>query len=313
MSLAYHRHWLASQRTPVPEIRHSFAGQTVIVTGSNAGLGFASAKHYVTLGASKVILAVRSIDRGNAAKARIEDATGRAGVVEVWTLDMSSYASIKDFAEKAKTLDRVDVLLENAGVMSFDWNLAVDGSETTMAVNEAQHHTRPNHCVLRSPSFYQSRRGIKSGDVLASLDEEKKFNAFSRYSVTKLLELFYVRELAKDLDINTQGVVVNIANPGMCYSDFGRDMGFVARSFLATVRWFIARATPDGARTLVWPSTAGVAGHGKYSLDCEFSERAVSRFVRSEDGAKLQKTLYDGINTRLEKARPGIVKAALGA
>ena len=41
--------------------------------------------------------------------------------------------------------------------------------------------------------------------------------------------------------------------------------------------------------------------------------RAVSRFVRSEDGAKLQKTLYDGINTRLEKARPGIVKAALGA
>ena len=135
MSLAYHRHWLASQRTPVPEIRHSFAGQTVIVTGSNAGLGFASAKHYVTLGASKVILAVRSIDRGNAAKARIEDATGRAGVVEVWTLDMSSYASIKDFAEKAKTLDRVDVLLENAGVMSFDWNLAVDGSETTMAVN----------------------------------------------------------------------------------------------------------------------------------------------------------------------------------
>ena len=46
----------------------------------------------------------------------------------------------------------------------------------------------------------------------------------------------------------------------------------MARSFLATVRWFIARATPDGARTLVWPSTAGVAGHGKYSLDCEFSE-----------------------------------------
>ena len=148
-----------------------------------------------------MILAVRSIDRGNAAKARIEDATGRAGVVEVWTLDMSSYASIKDFAEKAKTLDRVDVLLENAGVMSFDWNLAVEGSETTMAVNvygtimlallmiplmkitARKHNTTPVLTIVSSEAhhFTNLAEEMKSGDVLASLDEEKKFNAFSRY------------------------------------------------------------------------------------------------------------------------------------
>lgn len=93
-----------------------------------------------------------------------------------------------------------------------------------------------------------------------------------RYNTTKLLELFYVRELAKNLDASKHGVVANVVNPGMCRSEFDRELSWPARKLLAAVQFVVARATADGARILVWPTTAGVEGHGQYSADNEFSE-----------------------------------------
>lgn len=70
----------------------SFAGQTVIITGSNVGLGKEAARHIVALGASKLILAVRNIKAGEEAKKDIENTTqcGKS-VIEVWQLDLASY------------------------------------------------------------------------------------------------------------------------------------------------------------------------------------------------------------------------------
>jgi retinol dehydrogenase 12 len=118
---------------PVP--KQSFAEQTIIVTGSNTGLGLEAARHLVRLGAAKVILAVRSIDKGNAAKASIEASTGRKGVVEVWELDLARYASVRAFADKVNaTLERLDVVVENAGVLTQQWGMAED-NEITITVN----------------------------------------------------------------------------------------------------------------------------------------------------------------------------------
>ena len=111
---------------PVPT--QSFSGQTVIVTGSNAGLGKEAANHIVRLGAEKVILAVRTISKGEAAKEYIEAKTGRKGVIEVWSLDLSSYASVQAFVKKAETLERLDAVLENAGVLTETFSLA-EGNE----------------------------------------------------------------------------------------------------------------------------------------------------------------------------------------
>jgi len=83
----------------------SFTGQTVIITGANTGLGLETARHIVTLGASKVILGVRSISKGETAKASIESTTNRLNVVEVWELDLESFSSVLSFAEKAKKLE----------------------------------------------------------------------------------------------------------------------------------------------------------------------------------------------------------------
>jgi retinol dehydrogenase 12 len=120
------------QQPPLPTT--SFKGQTVIVTGSNIGLGLEAARHFVRLDASRVILAVRTISKGDDAKASIEASTNRKGVVEVWQLDMSDYESIKSFAIKSKSLDRLDVLVANAGVLKNTYEDS-EGVEISIKVN----------------------------------------------------------------------------------------------------------------------------------------------------------------------------------
>lgn len=105
----------------VPIPNKTFTGQTIVVTGSNTGIGLEVARHLVRLDASKVILAVRSVSKGEAAAAAIEDSTGRKGVTEVWELDLSSYKSVVNFGKRLGGLDRLDVLVNNAGVMMYNF------------------------------------------------------------------------------------------------------------------------------------------------------------------------------------------------
>ncbi len=120
------------RRLPYPTT--SVSGKTFIVTGSNIGLGLEAARHFVRLDAAKVIIAVRSTSKGEEAKQSIESSTGRKGVVEVWPLDLGSYDSVKAFAEKAKKLDRIDSLVENAGIATRAYTL-MEENESQITVN----------------------------------------------------------------------------------------------------------------------------------------------------------------------------------
>ncbi|KAJ3955562.1 hypothetical protein N0V92_007914 [Colletotrichum tropicale] len=120
--------------TEVPVPTKKFTGQTIIVTGSNTGLGLQAARHFILLDAAKVILAVRSIPKGKAAAARLEESTGTKAVVEVWELDLASYASVQNFAKYARGLGRLDVLVNNAGVMTYDFVLA-EKDDSLITVN----------------------------------------------------------------------------------------------------------------------------------------------------------------------------------
>lgn len=126
--------FLKSQFTTLPYPTSKFTGQTIIVTGSNVGIGLEAARHFVRLEAAKVILAVRSISKGETAKTSIESSTKRLGVVEVWELDLASYGSVKAFAEKVRGLERLDVVIGNAGMFTWTWEL-VEGDEKTITVN----------------------------------------------------------------------------------------------------------------------------------------------------------------------------------
>lgn len=105
------------------------------VTGSSSGLGLEAARHFARLKARKVILAVRSVAKGEVAKASIEASSGcKPGVVEVWNLDLTSYDSVKAFANEVEKLPRVDAIIENAGIQTQVFKLA-ENHERTITTN----------------------------------------------------------------------------------------------------------------------------------------------------------------------------------
>lgn len=111
-----------------------FTGQTIIVTGANCGLGLEAARHFVRLDAEKVILAVRNLEKGEAANKSIEASEKKPGVVEVWQLDLASYDSVKKFAKRAEGLSRLDVMVQNAGIVTSKYTTTED-NESSLTTN----------------------------------------------------------------------------------------------------------------------------------------------------------------------------------
>lgn len=224
----------------------SFKGQTVIVTGSNTGLGKEAARHFARLGASKLILAVRNTKAGEAAKTDIENTTECApGTVEVWALDLGSYASVKAFASRAsKELDRVDVLCENAGIATST-KKTFEGHESTITVNVVSTFLL---ALLMLPKLQETARKFKKDPVLtivssevhgwAKLPERKEAAVIAaldnsddlseRYQASKLLEVLVINHIAPKLQ--DSGVVLNMLNPGLCHSELGRESPFSRKS-----------------------------------------------------------------------------------
>jgi NAD(P)-dependent dehydrogenase (short-subunit alcohol dehydrogenase family) len=179
--------WTTLPIVPTPQ---DCNGKTYIVTGANTGLGFECAKHLVALSAQCVILGVRSLSKGDAAKAKIEAETGRENVVQVWALDLSSNASVKEFAEKIRGLDRVDAVIENAGVARLNWSVA-EGLEMTLTVNVVstmllaamvlpklqesakKFGTSPNLVIVGSEVAFQAKGELEKidGDILDGLNQ----------------------------------------------------------------------------------------------------------------------------------------------
>ena len=119
-------------KLPVPT--HDFNGQTVVITGGNTGLGLEAARYIVGLNASRVILGVRTLSKGEAAKADIEKSTGRSDVIDIYHVDMENYDSVKSFATEVSKLSRVDAVSLNAGKIAHEFYLA-EQDESTITVN----------------------------------------------------------------------------------------------------------------------------------------------------------------------------------
>lgn len=292
-------------------------GQTVIVTGSNTGLGKEAAKHFARLGAAKVILAVRNTKAGEAAKTEIEQATQcAAGTVEVWGLDLGDYDSVKGFAGRAsRELERVDVLCENAGIAGGKKRM-VAGHESHITVNVISTFLL---ALLMLPKLKETARrfGVRprltmvssevhgwcrfperdEPNVLAALDASEDLD--ERYQVSKLLEVLVVRQIAPRIG---GGVVLNMLNPGLCHSELSRDGGLG----LAVMKFFLARSTEVGSRTLVAAGLAGEESHGKYMSDGVVTDQSLSAFVRSDEGDRAGKKVWKELSDILNQIEPGV-------
>jgi len=309
--------------TTLPVPTTSCEGKTVIVTGANIGLGFEAAKHFTKLNATKVIIACRSLEKGEAAKKAIEEETKRKDVLEVWQLDLSSYASVKAFAARANGLERVDILLENAGVSTREYTLAED-NESTITVNvvstfllallmlpklketATKFGIHPNLTIVSSGIHVLSNlpeRNDKSGRIFDTLNDKSKAKMADRYPLSKLLEVFVVREMVERHAKEDYPVTINYVDPGFCRSALMREMTVVSKVMYIGMN---ARTTEQGSRTLVHAAMSGPETHGQYMSDCHIAQ--TSAFVRSAEGKKASVRVWEELSEKLEKIEPGVLK-----
>ena len=96
-------------------MNEDYFGRNIIITGATSGIGKEAACRFAALGASKVILAARDLNKGEATKAALGARLGTADQLEVWQLDMMSFESVVAFAKRANELDHLDVAILNAG------------------------------------------------------------------------------------------------------------------------------------------------------------------------------------------------------
>lgn len=303
----------------------SCKGMTVIVTGSNVGLGKEAARHFARLGAAKVILAVRNLEAGERAKKDIEE-TSKCGpkVVEVWKLDLASYDTVKAFAQRASGIDRIDVVVENAGIFTEKVSMA-EGHERTITINvistfflalvllpklkatAKKYGVQPRLTIVTSELHaWTSFKHRNEPNIFEALDNPTKKDMRDRYQLSKLLEVLVVRHIAPK--VQSSGVILNMLNPGLCHSELGRDSGM----FLAIMKALLARTTEMGSRTLVAAGLAGKDSHGKYMHDGVVKESALSSFVTGSDGAHTAEKVWTELSQILEQIQPGVTKSLEG-
>jgi retinol dehydrogenase-12 len=130
-----------------------------------------------------------------------------------------------------------------------------------------------------------------------------------RYPSSKLLEVFVVRTLAKQINTGPHAlerVILNMVNPGFCHSSLSRSVKGFQAIFFWLMKALLARSTEVGSRTLLASAAGGPETHGQYMSDCVVKEP--SDFVRSEEGQKTQERVYKELMEILEKIQPGITK-----
>ncbi|PLB45318.1 NAD(P)-binding protein [Aspergillus steynii IBT 23096] len=315
--------FLRSQLMVTPSLppSASFTDQVAIVTGANVGLGLEAARHISRLGARKVILAVRNVLSGDEARRSIEESTGRVGVCEVWPLDLASYASVIAFAHRAQALPRLDIVLENAAVATTEFQLA-EGHELSITVNvintmflallllpklrETARRSplrKPHLTVVVSEAHaFTSFPEWRQECIFEALDDNGATDMNERYPTSKLLEILALRELI--VRMSDDAVIINMVNPGLCHSRLSRDAGMS----MAIMKFFLARSTEVGSRTLVTGIVAGSETHGSYMSNCLVASHELSAFVRSEDGDTAQKKIWQELCEMLEVIQPGVTR-----
>ncbi|KAJ7151326.1 hypothetical protein C8R43DRAFT_1096691 [Mycena crocata] len=296
----------------LPQARADLNGRTYLVTGSNTGLGLALAIHLARLEPAQLVLAVRDLKKGDAAKKTIIAQTGFTGLLEVWELDMADFGSVKKFAERANSsLKRMDGAVLNAGINSWNWDSTPDGWEKMLQVNvlstgllgvlllpllqatsklSSPHintaQAPPQLTITGSGGMFVAKFSEKSAkNILQALNDETRGDIFDRYPVSKLLNLFLAREIAKLP--RAEGVVVNVVDPGLCSSDLGRDINLNAgvAFLLNRLGW----PTEKGALNLLY-AVLTPTQPGAYISSCEVREP--SSWSRSKEGVRVQEQLW---------------------
>lgn len=285
---------------PIPAVpaSTSLAGKTVVVTGANAGMGLEAARQFLALGASRLVLAVRTISKGTEAATYLSaEASGTGNPhaeISVMKLDLDDYASVHAFSEQVRAqLDTLDILLLNGGVNIMSYQVSRNNHERVMQVNyysnamlalellpllkaTAARPGKPSRITfvgsMGQNMHTLGKKPLANEETLVGqFDDKSKYVGLQRYSDSKLPAPAFVQELARRL--SPDEIIVNNVCPGLVATGFDANLPTWLKPIMFVMRKFKARTVEEGSRALINASAVfNNESHGQLIADNKIVE-----------------------------------------
>lgn len=203
------------------------AGKTILITGANTGIGFEAARVLAGRGA-RVLLGCRSEEKANVAMGKIREQHSDADLAWI-PLDLTSLKSVAVAAAEVKKEPRLDVLVNNAGVMIPPKTLTEDGFELQFGVNHLGHFALTGHLLDLLAATPGARVvNVSSGahrDGRIDFDDphaEHSYKPMSRYQMSKAANLYFTLELARRCEARGLDVTSLACHPGVAETELSR-------------------------------------------------------------------------------------------
>lgn len=196
-------------------------GKVIVVTGANSGLGLECSRIFAEKGAT-VVMAVRNVSKGEKAKSDILKAHPNASL-DMMTLDVGNLGSVREFAAAFKAkYDRLDILLNNAGVMAIPRQETADGFEMQIGVNHFGHFALTGlliDVIVKTPKA-RIHNVTSSANYMGTINfddlmGENDYSRWSAYGQSKLANVFFTFELQKRLTAAGFDTITNTSHPGV--------------------------------------------------------------------------------------------------
>ncbi|MGX1474549.1 UNVERIFIED_CONTAM: NAD(P)-dependent dehydrogenase (short-subunit alcohol dehydrogenase family) [Streptomyces canus] len=241
------------------------SGRVAVVTGANSGIGYVTARELARRGA-RVLLACRSEARGVEAEERLV-AEVPGAQVQFARLDLGDLSCVREFTA-AYPYDRLDLLVNNAGVMALPYGTTADGFETQFGTNHLGHFALTGlllPTLLETPAarvvtVSSTAHALANIDI-DDLNSERRYRRWVAYARSKTANLLFVHELARRLAAHGSDVVAAAAHPGYAATNLqaaGPKMAGrrAAERFMRVGNRFFAQSADAGALPTLYAATA---------------------------------------------------------
>jgi NAD(P)-dependent dehydrogenase (short-subunit alcohol dehydrogenase family) len=276
-------------------------GRTAVITGANTGLGFETAAALAAHGA-RVVLAVRNLEKGKEAAARITAAAPGAEI-ELQELDLTSLESVRTAAAQLRSdHERIDLLINNAGVMYTPKSTTKDGFEMQFGTNHLGHFALTGLLLDRLLPVTDSRvvtvsslgHRIRAAIHFDDLQWERSYSRVGAYGQSKLANLLFTYELQRRLAPGGTTIAV-AAHPGGSNTELMRNLPRLVESAANLLAPLFQDAELGALPTLRAATDPGVHG-GQYFGPDGFAQtrgypKVVASSAQSHD-AELQRRLW---------------------
>jgi NAD(P)-dependent dehydrogenase (short-subunit alcohol dehydrogenase family) len=262
------------------------SGSTVVITGANTGLGYEAARVLSGRGA-RVLIACRSQQKAEDAIARIEKQNGTVNISYV-PLDLGDLSSVKQCAAQLQAEERIDVLINNAGIMVPPYELTKDGFESQFGVNHLGPFAltgllleklakTPSSRVVNTSSIAHNTGRIRFKDISA----ERHYSASARYSMSKLANLLFSYELQRRFEAADLPVLSVACHPGIASTELSRYMPRVLSKATELLQPMFNTAAAGAWPTLCAATCEAVVGGDYYGPANRFETAGPAKRVRS--------------------------------